>query len=98
MGIDWEDMYGYDDYDSSDYGDAYEDAVEEAEIMFFGGSSRRNSSGSGRKSNSSSLVYGVRCPKCGAPMVVRPSYFANQYFYGCSNYGKTGCRGIRNVY
>lgn len=28
MSIDWEDMYGYDDYDPCDYGDAYEDDID----------------------------------------------------------------------
>ena len=29
MGIDWEDMYGYDDYDPADYGDYYDADVAE---------------------------------------------------------------------
>ncbi len=29
MGIDWEDFYGYDDYDPADYGDVYEDDIDD---------------------------------------------------------------------
>ncbi len=29
MGIDWEDFYGYEEYDPADYGDAYDDDVDD---------------------------------------------------------------------
>jgi len=31
MAIDWEDFYGYEDYDPADYGDAYEDDADDWE-------------------------------------------------------------------
>lgn len=33
------------------------------------------------------------CPKCGAPMTLRTNRQNGNQFYGCSNFGKTGCKG-----
>lgn len=35
------------------------------------------------------------CPKCGGSLVRRSGPYGD--FYGCSNYGKTGCKYIRNI-
>ncbi|MDO4797162.1 MAG: NERD domain-containing protein [Coriobacteriales bacterium] len=40
------------------------------------------------------------CPLCGAPMVVRTARYGKykgNRFWGCSNYGKNGCKGIVNM-
>ena len=40
------------------------------------------------------------CPNCGAPMVLRTAGWGKhkgEQFWGCSNYRKTGCRGIRGI-
>lgn len=38
----------------------------------------------------------IKCPKCGADMVVRQSCH-DRPFWGCKNYGKTGCKGTRRI-
>ena len=46
--------------------------------------------------NTKSIVYSdKKCPKCGAPMILRTNKSDGTQFYGCSKYPK--CKGIVNV-
>lgn len=35
------------------------------------------------------------CPKCGAAMILKANRQNGNEFFGCTNYGKTGCKGTR---
>ena len=42
--------------------------------------------------NDGEVLPGVRCPACGANMVLRTNSYNGKRFFGCSMFGKTNCR------
>ena len=53
MGIDWEDMYEYEDYDPCDYDDAYEDDIDDWNYAL---------NGAYRKNRRDTTRCYIRCP------------------------------------
>lgn len=76
MGIDWEDFYGYEEYDPCDYGDAYDMDIRRAERMQYG---RRRY-----------VNYGL-CPCCNSSLTLRVAkrgYYKGNPFIACTAFPK----------
>lgn len=92
MAIDWEDFYGFEDEcdDPCDYGDYYEQLIEEAEQTLCGGDYFFKQS----KQKPSSL----RCPFCGSTLyyrVAKRGRHSGKTFLGCGGY--PNCHYTKNV-